>query len=187
MIGDQLSDGLLAKRWLHHDKCASRHQQADPGNAGYFRGRILALGILLGSFGMIVGHRMAPNSNLKCTQDQCKDDENNGTTFYRSHTDLGFLAGTTILASRLPQRFLEKSKNNSCSDATKRSNLCSFSYVGTNSNIAKDRDQKAAHSIAEMMYTALQKLPKDEQNAAVKAIQNIKITQSRKASIGPAS
>jgi hypothetical protein len=46
--------------------------------------------------------------------------------------------------------------------------------VNTKSRTAKERE--TADLLAEMMYAALQKLPKIDQKAAVKAIQNIKIT-----------
>lgn len=46
------------------------------------------------------------------------------------------------------------------------------------SKTAKDRE--AANRIAEVMYAAWKKLPEDEQKAAIKGIQSIKIAPSRK-------
>jgi hypothetical protein len=43
-------------------------------------------------------------------------------------------------------------------------------------------EQEAAGQIAEMMYAALLKLPKEDQKATVRAIQKIKIVKNRKTS-----
>ena len=49
--------------------------------------------------------------------------------------------------------------------------------MATKTKLSKERD--AANRVAEMMYAALLKLPKDEQKATVLAIRKIKITRNR--------
>jgi hypothetical protein len=44
------------------------------------------------------------------------------------------------------------------------------------------RQRQAANRIAEIMYAALKKLPENEQSAAIKAVQEVKITPNRKTS-----
>ena len=49
--------------------------------------------------------------------------------------------------------------------------------MATKTKLTKERE--AANRVAEMMYAALLKLPKQEQEATVQAIKKIKITENR--------